>query len=85
LRAALAILAALLVALGAAAPHQHAGAEGSHGCMACVARAGEEAVSATPDVRPLALPPGTVFAAPAGAPAAGFPLGAVPGQSPPRA
>jgi len=85
LRAAFAILAAVLVALTAAAPHQHAGAEGSHGCMACVTRAGEEAVAATPDVRPLALPPQPVPAAPAGSPAAGFPLGAVPGQSPPRA
>jgi hypothetical protein len=85
LRAALAILAAVLVTLGAAAPHQHAGAEGSHGCMACVTRAGAEAVSATPDVRPLALPPETVAAAPEQAPAPGFPLGAVSGQSPPRA
>jgi hypothetical protein len=53
--------------------------------MACVTRAGAEAVSATPDVRPLALPPETVAAAPEQAPAPGFPLGAVSGQSPPRA
>jgi hypothetical protein len=85
LRVAFAIVAAVLVALTAAAPHVHSGPEGSHGCMACVTRAGEEAASATPDVRPLALPPEAVAAAPVRAPAAGFPLGAVPGQSPPRA
>jgi hypothetical protein len=84
-RSALAILAAVLMALTAAAPHVHSGPGGSQGCMACLARGAEEAGSATPDVRPAQAPAEPAQAALGLPPVAGFPLGAIPGQSPPRA
>ncbi len=86
MRSAVAIAGAVLVLLGAAAPHNHAGALGMHGCAACVTRGAEPAADATPDVAraPLAEP----LDAPAPveeAPTCGAPLGAIPGQSPPAA
>jgi len=85
-RTALAIGAAALVALAVVSPHaHHADPLGSNACQACVVRAGEAACAATPDVAPARVPSGAVPAAPVRAPPPGFPLGAVPGQSPPRA
>ncbi len=84
MRAVLAIAAVLLVLVAVVAPHHHGGAYGDHACAACVFQGGESAHSETPDVSPSPVV--------AGAPAAlvaqvapGAPLGAVPGQSPPRA
>ncbi|HEY7724133.1 MAG TPA: hypothetical protein VH880_02275 [Anaeromyxobacteraceae bacterium] len=85
MRSALAILAAVLVALTAAAPHVHSGPAGGQGCMACLARGAEEAGSAAPDVRPAEAPAEAARSAPGLPPVAGFPQGAIPGQSPPRA
>jgi hypothetical protein len=85
-RKLLAIVAFALIALSIAAPHvHHAGPYGSHACQACVVRAAEEAGCATPDVAPPSLAPETIPAAPGLPPVCGLPLGAVPGQSPPRA
>jgi len=85
-RKPLAIVASALIALSIAAPHvHHAGPYGSHACQACVVRAAEEAGCATPDVAPPSLAPETIPAAPGQSPVFGLPLGAVPGQSPPRA
>jgi hypothetical protein len=85
-RTSLAIVASMLVALAVAAPHvHHPGPYGSHACQACVVRGGEEAGPATPDVAPTPAPAEAVPAAPGPAPVSGLPLGAVPGQSPPRA
>jgi hypothetical protein len=89
LRNALSLVAAFLIAATAAAPHVHTldpmGPEGGHACLGCVTRAGEEAREATPGAEPVLvaadLPP------PAEGPRrdAGFPQGAVSGQSPPCA
>jgi hypothetical protein len=84
-RAALALGTVLLLLLGAAAPHAHGGDLGTHGCVACVAAAGEEAVAATPAVAPRFVPARPVPPPWQGPPSAGAPLGAVPGQSPPTA
>ena len=85
-RHALAIFAAFLVALAVAAPHvHHAGPLGRNACQACVLRAGEEAGPSTPEVAPDAVRVEKPAAAPGLAPVFGLPLGAVPGQSPPRA
>ncbi len=85
MRSALAVLTAVLIALAAAAPHSHLGPQGSNGCQACVVRGAEEAGCATPDVAPLPVPAGDVPAPPGLPPVYGLPLGAIPGQSPPRA
>jgi hypothetical protein len=85
-RVLLAIVAAVLVALTAVAPHaQHGGADGNHACQACVVHGGLAASSATPDMAPRAAAPLALAAAPGHSPTFGRPLGAVPGQSPPRA
>ncbi|HET9597122.1 MAG TPA: hypothetical protein VFP65_16155 [Anaeromyxobacteraceae bacterium] len=85
MRALVAIAAAVLVLLVGAAPHAHEGQFGTHACVACAAASGDAARSATPDVSPGANPCGAVSPAPAPVVAVGFPRGAVPGQSPPRA
>ncbi len=85
MRLLFAIAASSLVLLTAVAPHVHTGAEGRNGCQACVMRAAEEAAPATPDVAPAVVGADTLVAEPAPGPVAGFPVGAVPGQSPPRA
>jgi hypothetical protein len=84
-RALLAIAAAVLVLLVGAAPHAHDGQLGTHACVACCVAGGEAARSASPDVSPSAHPCGAAPVVPAPVVAAGFPRGAVPGQSPPRA
>jgi hypothetical protein len=80
---AIATVAVLL--LGVAAPHHHAAAGGVHECVACTVGGALEASDATPALSP--PPPGPVAVAtgPASDPVTGFPLGAVPGQSPPVA
>jgi hypothetical protein len=85
LRAALAILATLMLVAGLAAPHHHDSPIGSHECLACTAGGARESRDETPRLeRPVAsaerLP-----ALPGLPPVAGAPLGAVPGQSPPLA
>jgi hypothetical protein len=85
MRAAVAILSAVLVLAGAAAPHHHAGARGTHGCVACVTRGAEPARDETPRLTPRTAWVQAVQAEPEGVLATGAPLGAIPGQSPPLA
>lgn len=86
MRAVVAAALALALALSVAAPHLHVDAHGGGECAVCVVRgAGEVARSQTPDVAPADLPAGEVGPAPARSPVCGAPLGATPGQSPPRA
>jgi hypothetical protein len=84
-RTAFAILAAVLVALTAAAPHVHGGLDGRHGCQACVTHAGAELAEGAAILPPLRRAPEPMAVGPLAAPPRGFPQGAVPGQSPPRA
>ena len=79
-----AIATAAMLLVGVAAPHHHAGSAGTHECMSCTVGGALEARDATPGLAP--PPPVLVAQAPvSGAePVTGFPLGAVPGQSPPR-
>ena len=85
MRAAVAILSAVLVLAGAAAPHHHAGVRDAQGCVACVTRAAEPACDETP--RAVPQPPllGLAQLAPESVTPCGAPLGAIPGQSPPLA
>ena len=85
MRAAIATALALLVLLGAAAPHVHAGARGDHDCVVCTVRGAQEARSETPDLAPVAHAEGLPPQRPGLAPVTGAPLGAIPGQSPPVA
>jgi hypothetical protein len=77
----------LYLALAALAPHVHlhAAGQGADECAVCAARSGEAATRQTPDLMPAAVLAGRVPLAPGLAPVSGAPLGAVPGQSPPRA
>ncbi len=79
---AIATVAVLLA--GVASPHHHAGSGGVHECVSCTVGGSLEARDATPTLLPppvvqVAQPP-----APSADPVTGFPMGAVPGQSPPR-
>ncbi len=86
MRAVLAATLALALTVAVTAPHLHADGHGGGDCAACVVRAGgEAATSQTPDLAPADLPAGDVALAPAASPVCGAPLGAIPGQSPPRA
>lgn len=85
MRAAVAILSAVLVLAGAAAPHHHAGVQGTHGCLACVTRGAEPAHDETPRAVPATAPLDLDRLAPESLAASGAPLGAIPGQSPPLA
>jgi hypothetical protein len=80
---AIATVAVLLA--GVAAPHQHATPGGAHECVACTVGGALEARDATPRLSPPLLAPVAQAIEPAADPTAGFPLGAVPGQSPPLA
>jgi len=74
------------VALLAAVPHVHAGPHGAEQCAVCVVRGGDVARTQTPDVAPAAEAPlGEAPLAPTSIRPSGAPLGAIPGQSPPRA
>ena len=79
---AIATVAVLLV--GVAAPHHHAASGGVHECVACTVGGGLEARDATPRLSPPPPAPVALASGPAADPVTGFPLGAVPGQSPPR-
>lgn len=68
-----------------AGPHHHDGPLGKNGCAACLCGTAEEATSVTPDVAPRALVETTLTSLRFECPPPGFPLGAVPGQSPPAA
>ena len=85
MRAVVAVGVALLVLVTGLAPHAHEGRLGSHACAACVTASGDAASAATPDVAPRPLPPTELAAIAVDSLAPGFPLGAVSGQSPPRA
>jgi hypothetical protein len=84
-RAALSLLAVLLVLVTAVAPHVHAGDAGRHGCVACVVSSSgcEEAGSEIPEVGPPPEASATIPSELSVFPVTGRPLGAVPGQSPP--
>jgi hypothetical protein len=84
-RALLAAAIAALVLLTGVAPHAHGGPLGAHACVACVAAGGEEAACETPDVAPRPFLAIDILDAHCDAPATGFPIGAIPGQSPPSA
>ncbi len=78
---AIATVAVLLA--GVAAPHHHAAPGGAHECVACTVGGALEAQDATPRLAPPHPVPAAVAVSPATGPVPGFPLGAVPGQSPP--
>jgi hypothetical protein len=84
-RAFLAISTAVLLLLGAVTPHHHAATGGAHECVACTVGGSLEARDATPTLSPPLPGPVAVAVDPAEVPGTGFPLGAVPGQSPPVA
>jgi hypothetical protein len=86
MRALVAAVLALGLALVAAVPHGHAaGQHGRGDCAVCLARQGDVARDETPDVAPPVRHPERPVAEPGLAPVAGAPLGAIPGQSPPAA
>ncbi len=84
-RVLVAIATAALLLVGVAAPHHHAGHAGAHECVACTVGGALEATDATPEVAPAPATDLVAAAVPRSVPAAGAPLGAVPGQSPPLA
>ena len=85
MRALLALALAFHLVLSAFGPHVHSGAHGVEDCAVCVVRGAEAATSATPDLAPSEVPAGPMALAPGLPPVDGAPLGAIPGQSPPRA
>ncbi|MCM2332990.1 MAG: hypothetical protein NDI82_03480 [Anaeromyxobacteraceae bacterium] len=85
MRTVLAATLALALAVAVTAPHLHADGHGGGDCAVCVVRGGEVATTQTPDLSPADLPAGEAPAAPPRPPVCGAPLGAIPGQSPPRA
>ncbi len=82
MRALLAIVLALGLVLGVAAPHVHLASHGDE-CAVCLVRHGAVAHSETPDGAPRTLHAERVALEPGLAPVYGAPLGAIPGQSPP--
>jgi hypothetical protein len=84
LRAVLAILLAVAVLALAGVPHVHELGD-SHECVACATAGAAAAPVVAPDTAPSVVPESRIVLAPEAVPAAGFPLGAVPGQSPPFA
>jgi hypothetical protein len=87
MRAVLAAALSLFLAFVALAPHVHVDAHGTQECGVCVAsgRGAEPVESRAPDVAPRSVVLLPVLLEPGLAPVLGAPLGAVPGQSPPRA
>jgi hypothetical protein len=82
-RALVAAILAVTLVVAAAAPHVHAQTEGGGECATCVLRHTDSPRSDGPNVAPLVQAAGEVPCAPGLSPVAGFPLGAIPGQSPP--
>lgn len=86
MRALLAAVLSAYLALAAMVPHVHAGEHDSgEGCAVCLVRHAVEPGGPSPDVSPASFPAGDAIAAPGLPPVTGAPLGAIPGQSPPRA
>jgi len=85
MRAVVAAALSLCLALAVGLPHVHAVGHGAEECAVCVARGGDVASAQTPDLTPVAVPVGEAPLAPGPSPVSGAPLGAIPGQSPPRA
>jgi hypothetical protein len=85
LRLLVAIATVALLLSGVAAPHHHAASGGVHECVACTVGGALEARDTTPTIAPPPQGPVALATGRATEPAAGFPLGAVPGQSPPLA
>jgi len=85
MRAALALLCAIVVLVSAAAPHHHSGPFGNHECAACLMGSSEAASPPITDLAPRAVPVGDPEQPIDVAVASGAPLGAIPGQSPPPA
>ena len=83
MRLLVAIATTAMLLVGVAAPHHHAASGGVHECVACTVGGALEARDATPDLTPPASHAVAVVLPPGPSPVAGFPLGAVPGQSPP--
>ena len=83
MRILVAIATAAVLLAGVAAPHHHVASGGVHECVACTVGGALEARVATPDLSPPAPFRVAQAWAPAADPVTGFPLGAVPGQSPP--
>ncbi|HTT71309.1 MAG TPA: hypothetical protein VMG32_08810 [Anaeromyxobacteraceae bacterium] len=84
MRTVLATALVLLVLATGIAPHVHEGPLGRHTCVACVVASSDPATSATPDLAPLPRVESAVVLPPPELRGVGAPLGAVPGQSPPR-
>jgi hypothetical protein len=82
-RLLVAIATAAMLLVGVASPHHHAASGGVHECVACTVGGALEARDATPTLAPPASAPVAQASVPAADPVTGFPLGAVPGQSPP--
>lgn len=85
MRAVLAAGLALFLLAVAAGPHVHAGPHGAEGCAVCVAHHADIPVDPAPELIARDAPAGEAVSEPGLAPVVGTPLGAVPGQSPPRA
>lgn len=87
MRALLSASLALFLALAALAPHVHVGVQGAEECAVCVAsgRGAEPTPAASVVAAPAESHAAEPAPAPGIAPVLGAPLGAVPGQSPPRA
>lgn len=85
MRALLAAGLVLVLALGAAAPHEHAGTPESEDCAACIVRSADVPGEEAPELAPGLAPEGAAALAPGLPPVSGAPLGAIPGQSPPVA
>jgi hypothetical protein len=84
LRAVVAAGLALFLVFTAGAPHLHDGPHGAEHCEACVARHADVPRGETPDLAPLPALAVELQLEPGLAPVTGAPLGAIPGQSPPR-
>jgi hypothetical protein len=84
MRLVIAASLAVLLAAAVVVPHVHVASSGDE-CAACVVRGGQVAESQVPELLPLPLALGQVETAPCSVPRDGAPLGAISGQSPPRA
>jgi len=85
LRVALALLMSLLLVAGLVSPHHPDDRLGDHACAACVVGSGAVAQCETPVLDRSEVPGEPVALPPSLPPVGGAPLGAVAGQSPPRA
>jgi hypothetical protein len=85
MRALVAAGLALFLVLSAATPHVHTGEHADESCAVCVARHADVPRTELPDLAPAAVVEATASLAIGLPPVDGAPLGAIPGQSPPRA